>query len=74
MKQLVATGDMVLISALKHYLAENNIAFAVFDGYVSALFPGDMSITTTRVMVDEDDYDRAQLLLDELQQDVQASE
>ena len=67
MKQLVATGDMVLISALKHYLAEQGIAFDVFDGYTGALFPGDLNIASTRVMVDDDDYDRAQKVLDDLQ-------
>jgi len=67
MKQLVASGDIVLISALKHYLNESNIAFEVFDGYVGALFPGDMGIASSRIMVDEDDFDRAEQVLKELQ-------
>lgn len=67
MKELLATGDLVLVSALRHHLGEEDIDFDVFDGFVGSLFPGDLSIASHRVMVRDEDYGRAQTVLTRLQ-------
>lgn len=67
MKELLATGDLVLVSALRHHLGEEEIDFDVFDGFVGSLFPGDLSIASHRVMVRDEDYHRAQDVLTRLQ-------
>lgn len=74
MKELVATGDLVLVSALRHHLSEEQVDFDVFDGFVGSLFPGDMSIASHRVMVSDEDYHRAKRVLDNLQNGVMACE
>lgn len=67
MKELLATGDLVLVSALRHHLGEEEIDFDVFDGFVGSLFPGDLSIASHRVMVRDEDFGRAQNVLTRLQ-------
>jgi len=67
MKELIASGDMVLMSLLRHCLNEEGIEFDVFDGFVGSLFPGDMAVASARVMVRSEDYERAKRLLDEIQ-------
>lgn len=67
MKELVASGDMVLMSLLRHCLNEEGIDFDVFDGFVGSLFPGDMAVASARLMVRSEDYTRAKRLLDEIQ-------
>lgn len=67
MKELVASGDLVLMSLLRHCLTQENIDFDVFDGFVSSLFPGDLGIPSARVMVRSEDFNRAKRLLAELQ-------
>lgn len=67
MRELLASGDPVLISALRHHLEADNIAFDVFDGFVSSLFPGEMNIASARIMVADEDYAKAKRLLESLQ-------
>jgi len=74
MKELLATGDIVLLSALKHHLSVEEVAFDVFDAYVGSLFPGDMNVASSRVMVTEEDYNRAKRILTQLQNGEMACE
>jgi len=67
MKELLATGDLVLVSALRHHLSVEEVEFDVFDGFVGSLFPGDLSIASHRIMVSDDDYNRAKRILTQLQ-------
>lgn len=74
MKELVATGDLVLLSALKHHLDLEGIAFDTFDGYVGSLFPGELSVASSRIMVEDSDFHRAKRLLIQLQNGEMACE
>ncbi|GGF76597.1 MULTISPECIES: DUF2007 domain-containing protein [Terasakiella] len=74
MKELVATGDLVLLSALKYHLDSEGIEFDTFDGYVGSLFPGEMSVASSRIMVIDEHYDRAKRLLKSLQDGEMACE
>ncbi|MDV7339191.1 DUF2007 domain-containing protein [Terasakiella sp. A23] len=67
MKELLATGDLVLVSALRHHLSVEEVEFDVFDGFVGSLFPGDMSIASHRIMVSDEHYNRAKRVLEALQ-------
>jgi tRNA1(Val) A37 N6-methylase TrmN6 len=67
MKELVASGDLVLMSLLRHCLNEEDIDFDVFDGFVGSLFPGDITVASARIMVRNEDFERAKCLLDEIQ-------
>ncbi len=66
MKELLATNDIVLLSALRHYLEEEGVEFDVFGTHVGSLFPGDLGIASSRIMVSEDDFNRAKRVLDQL--------
>ncbi|WP_135079047.1 DUF2007 domain-containing protein [Terasakiella sp. SH-1] len=74
MKELVATGDPVFLSALKYHLECEDIAFDLFDGYVASLFPGDMAVASSRIMVADEDFYRAQRILKQLQDGEMACE
>ncbi|NVK20661.1 MAG: DUF2007 domain-containing protein [Methylocystaceae bacterium] len=67
MKELLATGDLVLVSALRHHLDLEDVDFDVFDGFVGSLFPGDLSIASHRFMVSDEDFHRAKRILQQLQ-------
>jgi len=66
MKELVATGDLVLLSALKYHLDSEGIEYDTFDGYVGSLFPGEMSVASSRIMVVDEDFERAMRVLTSL--------
>ncbi len=66
MKELLATGDLVLVSALRHHFSVEELAFDVFDGFVGSLFPGDISIASHRIMVSDEHYSRAKRVLEQL--------
>ncbi|SCA56879.1 conserved hypothetical protein [Candidatus Terasakiella magnetica] len=74
MKELVASGDPVLLSALKYHLEGEGIEYDLFDGFVGSLFPGDFSVASSRIMVSDEDYDRAKRLLKSLQNGEMACE
>ncbi len=66
MKELVASSDPVLLSALQHYLELEEIGFHFFDTHVSSLFPGDPGIAATRVMVADEDFRKAETVLNQI--------
>lgn len=64
MKELVRTNDMVKLSWLEALLADAGIATLVLDQHTS-IAEGSIGILPRRLMVDDDDYLRARLLLRE---------
>jgi hypothetical protein len=62
MKELVRTNDLVLISIVESFLLQNGIAFFIADQHMSAL-EGSVGFLPRRVMVGEDDLDRARRIL-----------
>jgi hypothetical protein len=63
MKELIRTNDIVFISWLQDMLAQDGIEAIVFDQYVSAI-EGQAGPVQRRVMVLDEDFPRAQWLLD----------
>jgi hypothetical protein len=62
MKELIRTNDIVFISWLQATLAGDGIEAVVFDQYVSAI-EGQAGPVQRRVMVSDEDFARAQWLL-----------
>ncbi|MFN0194257.1 MAG: DUF2007 domain-containing protein [Rhizobiales bacterium] len=58
MKQVAATNDPVLLSALKHALEAEGIEVFEFDSYTSAV-EGSIGAIPRRLMVVDEDHDRA---------------
>ena len=63
MKELIRTNDIVFISWLQDMLAQDGIEAVVFDQYVSAI-EGQAGPVQRRVMVLDEDFPRAQWLLE----------
>lgn len=68
MKELIRLNDMVLISYLEHRMGEEGIATLMLDGHMSVM-EGSLGVLPRRMMVSEDDYDRAQVVLEEVRKD-----
>jgi hypothetical protein len=62
MKELLRTNDVVMISWLQAALADDGIEAIVFDQFVSAI-EGHAGPVQRRVMVTDDDFERAQWVL-----------
>lgn len=64
MRELLRTNDPVLISFIETLLREAGIEALVFDANMSVL-EGSLGVLPRRVMVADDGYRQARLLLDE---------
>lgn len=64
MRELLRSTDPVRLSFLTAFLRDASIEPLLLDGYVSAV-EGSIGAFPKRLMVDEDDYDRAVRLLDD---------
>ncbi len=62
MKELIRTNDIVFISWLEATLAGDGIEAVVFDQYASAI-EGQVGPVQRRVMVLNEDFDRAQWIM-----------
>lgn len=62
MKELLRTNDMVKLSWLEALLADSGIATHVLDQHTS-IAEGSIGILPRRLMVSDDDYLRARLVL-----------
>jgi hypothetical protein len=62
MKELMRTNDPVFLSWIQAVLADAEIGAIVFDQYTSAA-EGSIGALPRRVMVDDDDFDRAQSII-----------
>lgn len=65
MKELIRTGDQVLISYLTHRLAEAGVESFGMDAHMQR----SLGILPQRIMVADEDYDRAQRILDEVRRE-----
>jgi hypothetical protein len=65
MIELVRTDNPILLSWLRTRLAEAGIESVVFDGHASTIFGGTLDTVARRVMVAEDDRERAADILEE---------
>lgn len=68
MKELFRTNDMVLISYLEHRLREEGIEPLTLDGHMSVL-EGSIGVLPRRIMVSEDDHDRAVEVLSDVRRE-----
>jgi hypothetical protein len=66
MKELIRTNDPVLVSFLTHRLREEGIEPFEMDVHMS-LTEGSLGILPKRIMVVDEDYGRARIILDEVQ-------
>lgn len=64
MVELLRTNDIVLISAIEALLKELGIDYFVADTHMSIL-EGSIGVLPRRIMVDEDQKDRAQKAIDD---------
>ena len=62
MKELVRTNDAVLISFVEALMRDAGIAFIVADQNMSVL-DGSLGILPRRILVDEDELERARTIL-----------
>jgi hypothetical protein len=62
MKELLRTNDPVFLSWVEATLADANIEAIVFDRYTSAV-EGSIGALPRRIMVHDDDLDRAQQIV-----------
>ncbi len=62
MREIVRTGDAVLVTFIETLLGEAGISVSVLDRNMSALYGGAGGFRQ-RIMVDEDDWKRAKRLL-----------
>jgi len=62
MKELFKTNDPVLLSFATSLLADQNIEAVVLDSHTSVL-EGSIGAIPRRLMVEDDDYERARRLL-----------
>lgn len=67
MVELLRTNDPVLISWLQALLADDDIPCVVLDTHVSIL-EGSAGAIPRRLMVDDDDLERAKLLMEQSQE------
>jgi hypothetical protein len=65
MKEVLRTNDLVLLSYATHVLAEAGIEVHVFDAHMSAV-EGSIGVFPRRLMVHEEDLDRALRELDDV--------
>ncbi len=72
MKILLQTNDAVLISFIESLLSEANIAHAVLDGHMS-IMEGSIGILPRRVLVEDEDWERAVEIVTEAGVDVSAN-
>jgi hypothetical protein len=63
MKELLRSGDVVALSWLSAFLSDSGIDCEVFDTHTST-FLGSPLAVQRRLMVADEDYPRARLLLD----------
>lgn len=63
MREILRTSDPVKLSRAVALLEEYDIATLLFDSHVSSIYGGAVEMLQQRLMVDDDDYDRAYLLL-----------
>lgn len=63
MVELIRTTDPVLLSWLQMTLREYGIEAIIFDAYTSAVYGGALDSVARRVMVAEDDLNRARAIL-----------
>ena len=68
MRELIRTNDPVLLSLLEHLLGQAGIGCSVLDLYTSSV-EGSLGMLPRRMMVEEDGYDAARLILEDVQQD-----
>ena len=68
MTELFRTNDMVLISFIEHSLREEGIETLVLDGHMSVM-EGSIGILPRRMMVAEDDHERADAILEALRKE-----
>jgi hypothetical protein len=62
MRDVLKTNDAVLLSFAEALLSDAGIASVVFDGNMSVM-DGSLGILPRRLMVSEDDFVRAQMVL-----------
>ena len=67
MVELIRTDDLVMLGWLRNQLGEAGIEAHVFDAHTSSLYGGALDAVAARVMVDESDIGRAQVILAEAQ-------
>jgi len=72
MKELLRTNDVVKLSWLQAYLANARIESFVLDQYTSIL-EGSAGAIPRRLMVGDDDYEAALVLLDDLEKSGETS-
>ena len=64
MRKLMESQDPAQLSWVAALLTAEGIGFEIFDSHVSNLFGSGVMMVPRRVMVGEDDFDRAKRLLD----------
>jgi hypothetical protein len=64
MRKLLETEDEAQHSFVTALLTAEGIPFQVFDSHASGLFGHGVALIRRRVMVEDDDHDRARRLLD----------
>jgi hypothetical protein len=62
MKEILKSNDLVLISYIRHLLAEDGIEAVVFDEHMSAV-EGSIGALPRRIMVEDEDFERSRNLL-----------
>ena len=72
MKELLSTNDVVLLSFVEDVLRQEGIEFVLFDTHMSVV-EGSIGILPRRVMVPDEAYDEASLLIDEAQKQAYAN-
>lgn len=72
MKTLLKTNDAVLISFVESLLNEADINHAVLDAHMSVM-EGSLGVLPRRVLVDEDEWDRAVEIVSEAGVDISAN-
>ena len=65
MIELTRTDDPVLLAWLQSRFEEEGIAAMVFDAHTSSLYGGALDAVNRRIMVDDDDLQRALSILAE---------
>lgn len=63
MRELLRTSDPVRMSRAVSLLEEFGIATLVFDSHASSIYGGAVEMLRQRLMVDDDDYNRAHRFL-----------
>jgi len=69
LKAVLQTTDIVLVSALEAALKAEDIACVRLDEHMSVL-EGSLGILPRRLMVDDEDFNRAQAILDEIREGI----